>query len=95
MKLIALLNSLVLIFVLTSCGDNKPERSSKTDKNTDPSISSGNAFFLYFIKVSALNAQFKHADCFEGGYARVKLNSGASAFIDTNGTTVCTFSNDR
>lgn len=42
-----------------------------------------------------IKAQFIAADCFEGGYARVKLTSGKSAYIDTEGKVVCTFTDDH
>lgn len=42
-----------------------------------------------------IKAQFKDAECFEGGYARVKLRSDKSAYIDTSGAIICTFSDDR
>lgn len=45
--------------------------------------------------VEHIKAQFWDAECFEGGYARVKLSSEQSAYIDTNGKTVCTFTDDR
>jgi len=42
-----------------------------------------------------INAQYIDAECFLGGFARVKLSSGKSAYIDTNGKMVCTFTDDR
>lgn len=38
---------------------------------------------------------FQGAECFEGGYARVTLNSGKTAYIDTKGTVLFTFQDGR
>jgi WG containing repeat len=39
----------------------------------------------------AIKAQYKEANCFFNGYARVKLQTGESAYIDTTGTVLFTF----
>lgn len=42
-----------------------------------------------------IKAKFTSAECFEGGYARVTLNSGKTGYIDTNGKVLFTFRDGR
>ena len=68
------------------------KKLTQEDFNQSPLSSCGN----YIDEgMDQIKAQFKDAECFEGGYARVKLPSDESAYIDTNGKIVCTFSDDR
>ncbi len=56
MKSIGILSFLILVFILSSCGGNEPERDKKKDASKGISLSSGDAMFPYFKRVPGLSA---------------------------------------